>query len=121
MFTIIPGCSSNDGAVQDLSAVDAEKLINENISNADFVILDVRTPGEFSSGHLPRAINLDYNDNNFEANLNQLDKNKTYLVYCQAGHRSSSAASMMSGKGFKSVKTLAGGISDWTQQNKPVE
>ena len=52
------------------------------------VILDVRTPAEFSAGHIPGAVNLDYNAPDFQAKAAALDKSKTYLVHCAVGGRS---------------------------------
>lgn len=80
-------------------------------------LLDVRTPGEFAEGYIDNAINIDYRNENFKKNLNNLDKNKTYFVYCLSGGRSSSAADYMRGNGFKEVYELKGGILAW-QKNK---
>jgi rhodanese-related sulfurtransferase len=120
VISLFSGCRSGNG-VQDISPAEAQKFIQDNITNTDFLILDVRTPGEFSSGHLHNATNVDYNSNDFEAMVDKMDKNKTYLVYCLGGNRSSSAASTMKARGFKSVKNMSGGISAWSQQNLPLE
>jgi rhodanese-related sulfurtransferase len=119
MLFIFSQCSHVE-AVQTVNSTEAEKMIQSNINNPEFIILDVRTPGEFESGHIGGAINIDYNADDFETKISQIDKTKIYLVYCRTGHRSSKAVSMMKEKGFKSINNLDGGISDWAAQNLPV-
>ena len=51
-------------------------------------LVDVRTPDEYKEGHLPNALNIDFLDENFEANIQQLDKTRPVIVYCQRGGRS---------------------------------
>ena len=77
------------------------------------VLLDVRTPEEFAAGHIPNAINLNYNAPDFTEQVNKLDKSKTYLVYCKAGSRSAGAANIMSTNGFHTIYNLKGGIMAW--------
>ncbi|MBK9730772.1 MAG: rhodanese-like domain-containing protein [Chitinophagaceae bacterium] len=86
----------------------AEQLEKENV-----VILDVRTPEEYKEGHIPQSVLLNYYDSDFETKIDALDKNKTYLVYCASGGRSSKASAMMSGKEFKEIYNLQGGFSKW--------
>ncbi len=83
-------------------------------------LIDVRTPGEFSQGHLKNAININWNGDNFDAEINKLDKTKPVLIYCQSGGRSSSAANHMLSAGFKDVIELSGGISKWRAAGLPV-
>jgi rhodanese-related sulfurtransferase len=90
----------------------------EEINGAEFkkkmkepgaVVLDVRTRGEFSDGHIPRAVNIDLMSPSFTGAIDKLDRNKTYLVYCRSGNRSGEACSIMTSRGFKAFN-LAGGI-----------
>ena len=113
-------CTHHAPAVNIVNSEEAVEVIKENISNPAFIILDVRTPGEFTSGHLAGAVNLDYNAVDFELQLDRLDKEKNYLVYCKSRYRSSAAAGMMETKGFKSIKNLDGGISAWMEADLPV-
>lgn len=82
-------------------------------------LLDVRTPGEFNSGHLEGSINMDIKDSQFESNFNQLDKSKPILVYCLSGARSSRAGQMLRKKGY-TVHELKGGIEAWKEEGLPV-
>ena len=82
-------------------------------------IVDVRTPDEFSKGHLENALNYDWNGNEFDKQIAPLDKSKPVFVYCLSGGRSSSAASKMRSEGFKTVYELDGGIMKWRGANLP--
>jgi thioredoxin len=82
-------------------------------------ILDVRTPDEFSKGHLSNAFNYDWNGNEFDKQIAMLDKSKPVFVYCLSGNRSSSAANKMRSDGFKTVYELNGGIMKWRGANLP--
>lgn len=79
------------------------------------VILDVRRPEEYRSGHLPEAVSLDYLDSDvFRKTLKTLDKKNTYYIYCRSGKRSHAAAILMKRQGLR-VRDLKGGIIAWTE------
>lgn len=82
-------------------------------------VIDVRTAGEFSSGHLQNAVNYDWNGSQFEAQIKTLDKSKPVFVYCLSGGRSSAAASKMRADGFSEVYELEGGMMKWRNENLP--
>lgn len=73
------------------------------------VVLDVRTKMEWNMGHVAGATLIDINSGDFDAKIDQLDKSKTYLVYCRSGNRSSTAANIMIKKGFTDVKNVRSG------------
>jgi rhodanese-related sulfurtransferase len=85
------------------------------------VILDVRTAREFSAGHIPGAVNLDYNAPDFQAKAAALDKSKTYLVHCAVGGRSVRACEKLSHLDFPNLYNLPGGFKAWVKAGKPVE
>jgi rhodanese-related sulfurtransferase len=89
------------------------KKFTELMKQSDAVVLDVRTPDEFKGGHLPNALLIDYNSGYFAEQVEKLDRDKTYLVYCASGGRSPRAAQIMTDKGFKHVYNLEQGISRW--------
>src|SRR5688572_4180333 len=68
-----------------ISSAEVKTLIEKK---KDLVILDVRTPEEFSRGHLKNAILIDKYATDFEASIKALDRNKPYLLYCAKGGRS---------------------------------
>ena len=79
------------------------------------IVLDIRTPQEYSEGHLKGAVNLDYlvPQEEFRAELQKLDRNANYLMHCQSGGRSSDAAEIMEELGFTSVYHLKAGFGGW--------
>lgn len=85
----------------------------KQITKADVVTLDVRTPGEFAEGHIAGAINIDVESGTFETEIAKLDKTKSYSVYCQSGRRSLIAVDKMSASGFEKLSNLDNGINDW--------
>jgi rhodanese-related sulfurtransferase len=78
-------------------------------------ILDVRTPEEFAAGHLPQAVNLNYQDANFAKNIKVLKPGNTYYVYCAVGKRSTKACEILKANGLTKVYNLAGGLNAWQQ------
>lgn len=84
------------------------------------VILDVRTPEEVAEVHLAGARNIDVQDELFQQNIEQLNKNKTYLLYCRTGKRTAVAGAKMKAAGFKKVYMMDGGITSWKEKGKPV-
>lgn len=87
----------------------------EKISGDDnAVILDVRTETEVEEGHIPGAKNIDiYKGQDFIDEIEQLDRDKNYYVYCRSGARSAQACTLMDQKGFNTTFNLLGGFSKW--------
>lgn len=84
------------------------------------VLLDVRTPAEFSEGHLEGAINISLESPSFTQEMAALDPAVTYAVYCRSGNRSATATQFMLQSGFAAPYELAGGIIAWQQAGLPV-
>lgn len=100
--------------------VDAAKF-SQAIAVPDAQILDVRTAGEFQSGHIANALQANWLDpKEFKNRTQHLDKTKTIYIYCQSGGRSASAQTALIEAGFK-VVNLEGGMSNWRMQQMPVE
>ncbi len=100
--------------VENLDARQGWKLIEENKNNPDFVILDVRTPKEFNSGHIENAANIDYKSKDFKEKVDKLDKNKTYALYCGSGRRAAASSDIMAELGFKHIYQF-GGVKQWQE------
>ena len=94
----------------------AHSLIQNNTNNSNFVVLDVRTPEEFSDERIQGAVNLDYFNESFSAVLGILDKNKTYLIHCRSGTRSGFALEVMKELEFWEVYNMLGGIVQWKEE-----
>ncbi|MBN1525147.1 MAG: rhodanese-like domain-containing protein [Spirochaetales bacterium] len=87
-----------------------EKLSKKLDKGEDFLLVDVRTPEEYSSGHIPGAINIPLS-NIVDAFPTQ-DKNARVVVYCKSGNRSGQAQQALREKGYVNV-TDFGGIPNW--------
>ena len=112
---LVAGCSASDG-----SKLGPQEFQAGYQTDTTAYVLDVRTPGEYASGHIEGAVLLDVSDRpSFEAALAVLPKDKTYYIYCRSGHRSSQAAGMMKEAGLKVVE-LQGGMNAWGMAGMPV-
>lgn len=93
----------------------ATKQFMDDHSDDTFTLVDVRQPNEYELGHLPGAKLIPMPD--LTDRLNELDPDKTQLVYCAVGGRSRIAAQMLAGKGFKKVINVAGGFKAWESES----
>lgn len=101
-----------------LSINDFDIKLKEKAGLAQLV--DVRTAEEYLRGHLKRASNLNFNDDNFEDLVKaKLDKTRPVFIYCFSGRRSSDAAVFLRDLGFNEVYDMAGGFAKWTSSSKP--
>ena len=96
--------------VKSYNAEEARQFISKT-PLSDLTILDVRQPKEYEVGHIPGAKLIPVAD--LGNRISELDPEKPTLVYCAIGGRSRVAAQMLSGKGFRGVINLAGGIRAW--------
>ncbi len=99
--------------IKDITPQEAVSLIQNNQNNPDFIILDVRTPEEVTGGYIKDATNIDYYPKSFRDELDRLDKNQTYLIYCRSGARSSNAQDIMAELNFREVYNILGGFIRW--------
>jgi len=105
--------------IEDVTLEEAFALIEDNRYNQNFVIIDVRTPEEYASGRIEKAINLDYYSETFADELDKLDKDKTYLIYCRSARRSGQTLDMMAELGFVEVYNMLGGMVQWEAVGLP--
>lgn len=92
MIGVLSGCSGSG----------SENKVN--IEGA--IILDVRTPQEFTSGHLTGAINIDFNASDFDQKIKALNPTMKYIIYCRSGNRSAQAMVRMQELGFNDILDL---------------
>lgn len=109
------GCVVNENR----ELVNVQRFYDQITRLSSATIVDVRTPNEFHQGHLINAINVDWNDENFEQQVAVLDKEKPVFIYCLSGGRSSRAAKKMLELNFKNVIELKGGIIEWRKNEFP--
>jgi len=110
----LAGCGS--AAATNLGAAEFQKKASET----GVVVLDVRSAGEFMTGHIANAINIDVEGMTFDGDIAKLDKSATYAVYCHSGRRSGIAVGKMKDAGFKNLFNLTNGIQDWQAAGLPL-
>ena len=103
-------------SIQVLSLAEFEKMSAKRKTK----ILDVRTPEEVAEGHLLGSSTVNFLSPDFSKEVQALNKNKTYLLYCRSGTRTRKAADAMQKIGFKHVYMLEGGINAWKDAGKEV-
>ena len=79
----------------------------------DYIILDVRTPEEYKSKHIPGAINIPNETIGTEEIPELPDKEQLIMIYCRSGNRSKQAAEKLAAQGYTNIVEF-GGINDWT-------
>jgi phage shock protein E len=98
---------------EDIDIAKAKKIMS---SSKNYVLLDVRTPGEIANGKIGNALEMDIKSPDFKTKLSKLDKDKQYIVYCHVGGRSTTAMKMMKDMGFKQVYNLMPGYKGWSKK-----
>ncbi len=121
-LSVLAAACSSDTTTQSIELVspaDAAQVIADD--PAGLVVLDIRTPEEFNEARLADAIMVDFYADDFAAQLDTLDKDVPYVLYCRTGNRSSDAVKTMKDLGFVEVYEIDGGIVNWYDQGFPIE
>jgi rhodanese-related sulfurtransferase len=106
------------GGGPSVSAAQATQLINRE----DALVVDVRDPGEYGSGHILGAKNVPLSRIDAGgAEIAPKRKDKPVIVYCDTGNRSQKAAAALRNQGFARAVNLAGGLGAWQQAGLPLE
>jgi len=77
------------------------------------VVMDVRTPREIAEGKIDDAVEIDFLEGDFAEKVKDMDKDKSYYIYCRSGNRSGQACQIMSQMGFDKLVNLEGGMLAW--------
>jgi rhodanese-related sulfurtransferase len=120
MAIMVLACTVKADGLSTISPKEAYNLIQNNKSNPDFVLIDIRTPQEFKSGHLKNAILIDYYSKDFLKKMKSLDKNKTYLIYCRSANRSTKTLKKIKNMKFTSLYNMGKGIKGWAKAGFPI-
>ena len=110
------GCTAQNG-----SSIDSKEAYGLIKADSNITILDVRTAKEFADGHVAGAVNIDVNQTDFAQKIDELDRSKTYIVYCRSGRRSRKAVGIMAAKGFKNLYNVSDGFVGWNKNGLPFE
>ena len=95
--------------------------LKEQMANSELQIVDVRRPGEYVNGHVPRALNAPLASLDKSVEPLPLQKNKPTAIICAGGYRSSAAASLLRKQGFSNLLNVSGGTGAWVNAGYPVE
>lgn len=107
---------AEDTTIKNVTPEQAEKMLKEKKVP---VIIDIRTLGEFSKGHLKGATLIDYRKD-FSKKLAKLDREQAYIFHCQSGGRSTQSLPVWKQLGFKNVSHLNSGYLGWQKAKLPV-
>lgn len=107
--------AANAGEFTSLSVTEFATAIKSD----SVIIVDVRTPAEYKSGYIEKALNIDVKGAEFQTEAAKLDKTKKIAVYCRSGKRSKMAANVMSDLGYQVIE-LNSGIMGWQNASMPV-
>lgn len=88
----------------------------ENLDLEKNILVDVRTPLEFSLGHLEGAVNIPHE--NLRQRMDEIPKDKAVILYCQVGARAYFAERILKENGYDDVKNLSGGYKTYIYQSK---
>lgn len=113
---VLVGCTKYKASP--LEATEFKEMIDDN---PDVQLVDVRTFNEFSEGHIPNALNINFYDEAFQVGMDTLDRKKPIAVYCLVGQRSAEAYNMLVEMKFREVYHLTGGTVAWRNENFEIE
>ena len=109
---IFTACNSEKAPSNTYRQITIDEAITIMEQETDYIILDVRRPDEFASGHIKNAINVP-NEIIGTSNISELpDKDQLILVYCRSGRRSKEASQKLVELGYTNIVEF-GGILDW--------
>lgn len=100
---------------EDVDTTAATELMDDD----NLIILDVREKKELKSGYIKDSTHIPLSD--VKNKLDQLDKDKSILVYCRSGSRSSHIAGVLTRNEYENVYNLKGGIQAWKRAKLPVK
>lgn len=123
LMVVLSGCGSTatlDQQIANVSPSEAAGIIEQNSGSDGFVLLDIRTAQEFAEGKIEGSINIDFYAADFREQLDELDKDTHYLVYCNSGNRSGQSLPVFEDLGFSTVDNLSTGITGWFGDGYPV-
>lgn len=92
----------------------------EALRHGEAVSIDVRSHAEYQTGHIEGSQNIDFYNPSFQEEVNALDREKSYIINCLSGGRSGRTVLLMESLGFRNVKNLMGGITEWRGEGFPV-
>ena len=113
---LISACA-NSSNTRDISA----NTLASQLGHNQMLILDVRSPQEYGTGHVPGAINIPHTA--IKSHIKKLEgyENKAIVIYCKSGRRAGIAEQILNDAGFKQLRHLDGDMAGWQAGNYPIE
>ena len=109
---MLTGCTEGSKQTNTYRQISMDEAVIMMAQETDYIILDVRRPDEYATGHIPNAINV-ANESIGTNEIAELpDKNQLIMVYCRSGRRSKEAAEKLVKLGYTNIVEF-GGILDW--------
>jgi len=108
---------TGDAGVENVTA----EAFQEKLQQIHGVLIDVRTPEEFTAGHIPSARLMNFHDPGFGTQVRTLQPADTVFVYCRSGNRSSQAIPVLQEAGITHIIHLEKGFNSWQAAGLPVE
>lgn len=106
------------GGGASIPSVDAATYKNDYYGKNDHLLIDVRTAGEFKSGHIPGAKNIPLDQ--LSNQLQQIPRDKTLIIVCQSGNRSRTACNLLLRAGYENAINFKGGTIRWRMGGNPL-
>jgi hydroxyacylglutathione hydrolase len=113
---ILDAWRAGQGPLQTIAGIDHVEL-DRALRGQRAAVLDVRTAAEWSSGHLPGAVNIPLGE--LQSRLGEVPRGRPLVVHCQAGARAAIAASLLSARGVTDVRLYGGGYAEWSAAGHP--
>jgi rhodanese-related sulfurtransferase len=117
IMLIWPTIAKATGGSKHVGTMEATRLMN----SGDALVLDIRDPGEYNGGRIPRSKNVPLAELDKRIDDFSKFKDKPVIVTCRSDSRAGAAARLLKAKGFANVYQLSGGFSAWQQASLPVE
>ncbi len=106
---------ASGGSIDESQKILSKEAFATAIKKSGAIVVDVRTPQEFEQSHIPEAININFFDPEFKYKLLELDREKSYYLYCKNETRSYRSMKFMEDNDFRHVFMLKGGYQDWNK------
>ena len=104
---------------QEINFISSSDL-NE-LEEAEYILIDVRTTDEYQSGFIQNAINIDYYSEMFNSDILSFEKDSKIILYCRTNNRSAKSANLLLDNGYRDINVIEGGITSWVKSGNDIE
>ncbi len=123
LLITIASCDAPEKTETQIENVTIDAAADLMKDGKNIVVLDVRTPEEYTAGHIEGSININIAEDSFSEEAAKLDHDKTYIVHCAANvenGRTAKSMTILENLGFKNLLNLEGGIVAWEKSGQPM-